>query len=78
MAVAQARSVWCIHPLQDFLSMEKSYWLDNPDDERVNIPGTVSNFNWTYRLPVTLEKFAKDDSLIAKIKAVASAHNGGN
>lgn len=78
MAVAQARSVWCIHPLQDFLSMEKSYWLENSDAERVNIPGTVSEFNWTYRLPVQLEQISKDESLIAKIKAVASAHNGGN
>ena len=78
MAVAQARSVWCIHPLQDFLSMEQSYWLENSDAERVNIPGTVSEFNWTYRLPVQLEQISKDESLIAKIKAVASAHNGGN
>lgn len=77
-AVATSNSLWCIHPIQDFLSMDKNYWLDNPDEERVNIPGTVSEFNWTYRLPVLLEKISKDEKLIEKIKSIATSHNGGN
>ncbi len=76
-ALATANSDFCIHPLQDFLSMEKKYWLENSDDERINIPGTVSEFNWTYRLPALLEDISKDESLVAKIKGIADAHNGG-
>ena len=76
-ALATANSLWCIHPLQDFLSLETKYWLENPDEERINIPGTVTDFNWTYRLPVTLEVLSKDDALIEKIKSIVAVHNGG-
>lgn len=73
-AAAKSNSVWCIHPMQDFLSVEQKYWLENSDDERINIPGTVSNFNWTYRLPELIEKIEKDSELCKKIKEIADAH----
>lgn len=75
-ALASANSLWCIHPVQDFLSLEEKYWLSNPDDERINIPGTVSDFNWTYRLPETVETLEKDTALIEKIKSIVTLHNG--
>ena len=75
-ALATANSDFCIHPFQDFLSVEKKYWLENPDDERINIPGTVSGFNWTYRIPALLDDIAKDENLVAKIKGIADAHFG--
>ncbi len=75
---AASASVWCIHPLQDYLAMEKKYWLSDANDERVNIPGSVSEFNWTYRMPATVEEIAKDDRLIEKIKNITSLHDGGN
>lgn len=77
-AVATSNSLWCIHPLQDFLSVSKKYWLEDSDAERINIPGTVSQFNWTYRLPVTIEEINKDTELAEKIKSIASMHIGGN
>jgi len=64
-------SQWHISPLQDFLFMEKKYWLENADDERINIPGTVTAFNWTYRLPVSIEDLMKNDKLLKKIAAVS-------
>ncbi len=76
-ALSDANSDFCIHPFQDFLSIEKKYWLSDADAERVNIPGTVSDFNWTYRIPALLEDIASDESLVAKIKGIADAHNGG-
>lgn len=75
-AAAGAGSMWCIHPLQDFLYMNKSYWLEKPADERINIPGTVSAFNWTYRMPVPIETIKNDDDLIFSIKTVAEKHRG--
>ncbi|EID86156.1 4-alpha-glucanotransferase [Treponema sp. JC4] len=71
LSCAKANSMWFISPIQDFLYMEKRYWLDNAADERINIPGSVSKFNWTYRLPIELEELSKDDTLIEKIKTVA-------
>lgn len=76
-ASSQAASVWCIDPLQDFLDMEKTYWLEKPEDERVNTPGSVNDFNWTYRIPSTLESLSNDKILIEKIKTISSMHTGG-
>ena len=70
-ASASSASQWFIPPLQDFLYMDKSLWLDKASDERINVPGTVTEFNWTYRLPCTLEELGKNTDLIEKIKKVA-------
>jgi 4-alpha-glucanotransferase len=70
-ASATSASQWFIPPLQDFLYMDKSLWLDKAADERINVPGTVTDFNWTYRLPCTLEDLIKNTALIEKIKAVS-------
>ena len=72
--MAVANSVWIINPLQDFMAMEKKYWLADSNAERVNVPGSVNDFNWTYRMPVTVEELEKDDVLIGKIKGVVALH----
>ncbi len=69
MSVANhTASVWNISPLQDYLYMNKKYWLEKAEDERINIPGTVTAFNWTYRLPLSLEILNSDKQLIQSIK----------
>lgn len=72
--VATANSVWVINPLQDYMVMEKKYWLADSNAERVNVPGSVNDFNWTYRMPVTIEELERDENLINKIKGVVSLH----
>ena len=68
---ATSASQWFIPPLQDFLYMDKSIWLEKSSDERINIPGTVTKFNWTYRMPCAMEELAKDNGLIQTIKEIA-------
>ena len=70
-ASATSASRWEINPLQDYLYMNKAYWLADGSDERINIPGTVTKFNWTYRLPASLEDLTKDKDLIEKIKKIS-------
>ena len=67
-ASLSSASLWNISPLQDYLYMEEKYWLSDAADERINIPGTVSAFNWTYRLPASLETLLSDKKLIEKIQ----------
>ena len=74
--IAHSASLWCVHPLQDYLAMERNYWLSNPDNERVNIPGSVSEFNWTYRMPVSITELSANQTLIKKIKNIAELHEG--
>ena len=69
---AKAASVWFIPPLQDLLYMNKKYWLKNAEDERINVPGSVNKFNWTYRIPVAIEDLINDEKLIMKINNLSS------
>ena len=57
-------------PMQDFLSLSKDYYAANPTDERINVPGSVSSFNWTYRLPETVENLIKNKKLVSAITDV--------
>ena len=68
---SKSASMWYINPLQDYLYMNKKYWLKNAEDERINVPGTVTKFNWTYRIPVSLEDLSSDNELIEKIKKIS-------
>ena len=70
-ASSTAASLWFIPPLQDFLYMDKALWLEKAEDERINVPGTVTQFNWTYRLPCSLEELCKNEELINKIKKIS-------
>lgn len=75
-ASAQTNSCWFINPLQDYLYLNEAYYLERACDERINIPGTVSDFNWTYRIQVPLAILAKDDTLIQEIQSIAKSHDG--
>lgn len=61
-----------ILPAQDFLDLCDTYRQEDPDDDRVNIPGTVSRFNWTWRLPDTLENIRKNHSLVSAISEITN------
>ena len=69
---ATSASQWFIPPLQDFLYMDKSFWLTKASAERINIPGTVTKFNWTYRMPCAVEDLIDNKELIDKIKEIHS------
>lgn len=72
---ARCGSALFINPLQDYLFLEHSFYLENEDDERINIPGSVSSFNWTYRIPASVEELKKNKGLTAKIRAVVQLHD---
>ncbi|MEL3905761.1 MAG: 4-alpha-glucanotransferase [Treponema sp.] len=62
-----------VFPVQDWLALI----LDELDgvtarDERINVPGTVSSANWTYRLPLPVEKMNKHKTLIKRLREVTA------
>lgn len=71
---AQSHSAFCIHPLQDLLSLSERYYAEDPQQERINIPGQVTPFNWTYRLPVSIETLSNDNDLTEAIRYIAAVH----
>lgn len=72
---AESGSMFCIHPLQDFLYLDKKYYLKNSCDERINVPGTVTDFNWTYQIPATVEELEANEKLCEEIKKICEKHS---
>ncbi|WP_255945569.1 4-alpha-glucanotransferase [Brucepastera parasyntrophica] len=68
--MARTSSLLLIYPLQDLLSLVPDYYSEEIDDERINVPGSVSLFNWTYRIPADIENLAENRKLISAIQTV--------
>ncbi len=65
-ALYAAPSIVTVLPMQDLFG-----W-----SARINLPGTVSESNWTYRLPIPLERIASSHAIQARVrdlKEIASA-----
>lgn len=65
---ASARSRFRVFQIQDLLHLSNKWYAEDPAQERVNVPGTSNEFNWTYRLPARIEEIAKDKDLILAVK----------
>ncbi|MCM8791928.1 MAG: 4-alpha-glucanotransferase [Candidatus Omnitrophica bacterium] len=52
--ITDTASIFCINLLFDWLSFSKIF-QDNPWMRRINFPGTVSELNWNYIMPISLE-----------------------
>lgn len=64
-----------VFALQDLLALSPEIIHDDPDQERVNVPGTYNDFNWTWRMPLTLEDLQSATNLNAEIVALSSIRN---
>lgn len=72
---AKASSALFVNPLQDYLYLDDSLYLEDENAERINVPGSVNDFNWTYRIPLSIEKLLENKNLIEKIKKICELHN---
>lgn len=66
--VFSTNSLFCIPPVQDFFALSSTLSEVPPEQERVNIPGTVGGANWTYRLPCSVEELLENKSLSSEIR----------
>ena len=80
---ASARSRFRVFQIQDLLHLSNKWYSQDPAEERINVPGTTNEFNWTYRLPAPIEEIARDKELIktvaeiSRIKPVKKKPAGG-
>ncbi|MDR1108997.1 MAG: 4-alpha-glucanotransferase [Spirochaetaceae bacterium] len=65
---AAAASRFRVFQIQDLLHLSLKWYAPDPGSERINVPGTANDFNWTYRLPASIATLSRDEDLI---KAVA-------
>jgi 4-alpha-glucanotransferase len=66
--IAEAASRFRVFQIQDLLHLSHPWYAPDPASERINVPGTANDFNWTYRLPALVEELEKDENLIKTIQ----------
>jgi 4-alpha-glucanotransferase len=69
--IAAAASRYRVFQIQDLLHLSPKWYAGDPASERVNVPGTLNEFNWTYRLPAPIADIAKDADLLNAVKELA-------
>jgi 4-alpha-glucanotransferase len=64
---AAAASRFRVFQIQDLLHLSPKWYAPDPGSERINVPGTANDFNWTYRLPASVLILSQDEDLIKAI-----------
>ncbi|MCL2382323.1 MAG: 4-alpha-glucanotransferase [Treponema sp.] len=71
--VASCASRFRVFQIQDILHLSNRWYAADPASERINVPGTVNEFNWTYRLPAAISEIMKDEELVHSVRELAAA-----
>jgi 4-alpha-glucanotransferase len=66
--IAGAASRFRVFQIQDLLHLSPRWYAPDPAQERINMPGTVDNFNWTYRLPGSIKAIGEDQYLVQAVR----------
>jgi 4-alpha-glucanotransferase len=69
--ISTAASRFRVFQIQDLLHLSPRWYAEDPASERVNVPGTATPFNWTYRLPAAIAEISKDEDLIQAVSDLA-------
>jgi 4-alpha-glucanotransferase len=70
--IASAASRFRVFQIQDLLHLSNNWYAADPASERINIPGTVNDFNWTYRLPANISELGEDEQLVNAVSELAT------
>jgi 4-alpha-glucanotransferase len=69
--IAASASRFRVFQIQDLLHLSLKWYAQDPASERVNIPGTVTEFNWTYRLPGPIQELEGDNDFIQGVRELS-------
>ncbi|MDR2397707.1 MAG: 4-alpha-glucanotransferase [Spirochaetaceae bacterium] len=70
--IASAASRFRVFQIQDLLHLSPRWYAPDPARERINVPGKVDEFNWTYRLPATIPEIALDHTLVRSVRELST------
>jgi 4-alpha-glucanotransferase len=68
---ASAVSRFRVFQIQDLLHLSQKWYASDPASERINVPGTANEFNWTYRLPAPIETLRGDNEFIQGVRELS-------
>ncbi len=60
-------AMWSIFLLQDLLGINENIRLENPHNERINVPSEAHHY-WHYRMHITLEDLLREDEFNGELK----------
>ncbi|GHV28666.1 hypothetical protein AGMMS4952_12950 [Spirochaetia bacterium] len=69
---AAAASRFRVFQVQDLLHLSTKWYASDPASERINVPGSANDFNWTYRLPAPIQEIGRDEALIKSVQELAA------
>lgn len=72
-ALAGTGSALCMFQMQDLMSTCADLVPEDPADERINVPGTYNDENWSYRLPLTTGALEAHPDLVDVIRDIVDA-----
>lgn len=72
-AIGGSASALCVFQLQDLLALDRELLAPRPQDERINVPGTMNDFNWSWRMPCAAEALAANSRVSARVRAISDA-----
>ena len=61
-----AGSLLCMFQIQDILDLDGELWSPDPRADRINVPGTVNDQNWTWRMPLSMESLARTNAVLPR------------
>lgn len=65
-----SQSLFHINPLQEYLALFPELSRKDQEEERINIPGTSSSFNWTYRFFPSIEEICTHTKFLDTMKKI--------
>jgi 4-alpha-glucanotransferase len=74
--IAAANSRFRVFQIQDLLHLSPRWYAPDPATERINVPGTYNEFNWTYRLPADIGELEKDEDLVNAVREMTEHKPG--
>jgi 4-alpha-glucanotransferase len=72
-ALAGAASRLYVLQLQDLLDMDERYRSADPVQDRVNVPGAVADFNWTWRMGPSVQDLAANGAWLDALRGLVKA-----
>ncbi len=72
-ALATAASRLYVLQLQDLLDMDERYRSSEPTLDRVNVPGAVADFNWTWRMGPSVRELSANGAWLEKLRGIVAA-----
>ncbi|GHV90812.1 hypothetical protein AGMMS50268_13150 [Spirochaetia bacterium] len=65
--IAGSASRFRVFQIQDLLHLSPKWYAEDPASERINVPGTYNEFNWTYRLPASIGTIGQDTDFVKAV-----------